>query len=301
MTSSVTEVVGPLVLLAGFAYAAVADWRVREVSDHLWLVMSVIGAVAGALLLGPWTSIGLGLWVLASAFVLEHLVPWDVRLEKSHPSVPLVLEAVAYVAVAAILIFWGWKHGVGPNGVPVPVAALVLSVFLARGLFQSGVLYGGADAKALMAAAILVPVLARPLLAQPGNAGVLLGVTPFAIVVLIDAALFSLAVPLALAVRNLRDGNFRFPSGFTGFVIPVDELPRRFVWLKDPFLHGEDEAVDTTEEDIALRRRQAEELRAKGATEVWVTPQIPYLLLLFAGAVVAVVAGNLLFDLLGLL
>jgi hypothetical protein len=301
MTSSVSEVVGPVVLLAGFAYAAVADWRFREVSDRLWLGMSAVGAVAGALLLGPWTPLGLGLWILASAFVLEHLVPWDVGLEKSHPSVPVLLEVTAYVAVAAVLVASGWRYGVGPNGVPGPVLALVLSVYLARGLFEFGVLYGGADAKALMASAILVPLLAHPVLAQPGNAGALLGVTPFAVVVLIDAALFSLAVPLALAVRNLRDGNFRFPSGFTGFVIPVDELPRRFVWLRDPFLHGEAEPVDTTEEDIALRRRQAEELRAKGATEVWVTPQIPYLLLLFAGSAAAIVAGNLLFDLLGLL
>lgn len=301
MTPSVPEAVGPAILLAGFAYAALADWRVREVSDRLWLALGLFGAAWGGLFESPWSALGLGLWFFASAFVIEHVVPWDARLEKTHPRLPSVLEAGTYVAVALVAGFAAWRYGIGPAGLPVPVLAVLLSVYLARGLFEFGVLYGGADAKALIAAGLLVPILAHTLLGQPGNAGMLLGVTPFAVVVLIDAALLSLAVPVLIAVRNLRDGNFRLSGGFTGYVIPVDELPRRFVWLRDPFLHGEEEAVDTTEEDIALRRRQADELRARGATEVWVTPQIPYLLLLFAGSVAGVLAGNLLFDLLALL
>ncbi|HEV2449035.1 MAG TPA: A24 family peptidase C-terminal domain-containing protein [Thermoplasmata archaeon] len=301
MTPSVPEAVGLAILLAGFAYAALTDWRVREVSDRLWLVMSLFGAAWGIYVEAPGSALGLALWLLASAFVIEHLVPWDARLEKSHPRLPSLVEAGTYLAVALIAGIVAWKFGIGPAGLPTPVLAVLLSVYLARGLFEFGVLYGGADAKALIAAGILVPFLAHPFLGQPGNAGMLLGVTPFAVVVLIDAALLSLAVPVAIAVRNVRDGNFRVPGGFTGYVIPVEELPHRFVWLKDPFLHGEEEAVDTTQEDIALRRRQAEQLRARGATEVWVTPQIPYLLLLFAGSVAAVLVGNLLFDLLALL
>ncbi|MCI4338182.1 MAG: hypothetical protein L3J72_02635 [Thermoplasmata archaeon] len=293
--------IGPAVLLAGFLYAALEDWRIREVSDRLWLLLSVIGAGAGYLVWAAPTPLGLGVWTLMSAFVIEHLLPWDVALERRQSWLPGAVEVAAYAGVGLAVFVLAWRFGIGSGGVAPAVIAVLLSVYFARALFELGVLYGGADAKALMTAGILVPLFAAPVVPVPANAVGLLGLTPFPVVVLIDAALFSLGVPIALAVRNLLDGNFTFPRGFTGYVIPVEELPRRFVWVRDPFLHGEEEAVESTEEDVALRRRQADELRAKGATEVWVTPQIPYVVLLFVGSVAAVLAGNLLFDLLAAL
>ncbi|MCI4362741.1 MAG: A24 family peptidase [Thermoplasmata archaeon] len=293
--------IGPVVLLAGLLYAAVEDWRTREVSDRLWILLAGIGAVAGFVLWSPQTALGGVTWALLSVLVLEHVLPWDTWAERQRPWLPGAVELAIYVGVGAAVLGAAWRYGVGPSGVSVAEIAVLVSVWSARGLFELGVLYGGADAKALIACAILVPILANPLLSVPENARGALGFTPFAIIVLLDGALFSVAIPLAIAIKNLASGDFEFPRGFTGYLIPVDELPRRFVWLKDPWLHGEEEGVESTEEDIALRRRQAAALKSQGATEVWVTPQVPFLILLFAGAVAGTLAGNLLFDLLALL
>ena len=296
---------GVAVLLIGLLYAAVADWRTREVTDTLWVLLGAVGTVLGLLAVLGEGWVAIGLWVLVAALVLEHLLPWDVSVEKVHPSLAGVLELVIYGVSFGILVFAGLTWGIGPTGLSIPVIAVFVTVVLARLLFETGVLYGGADAKALMVAGLLVPVLSATVVPLTGNAAQALDVFPFSITLLMNAALLALAIPVALAVRNARAHEFEWPRGFTGYKIPVEELPRRFVWLRDPTfsreLTAEEKAVETAEEDQALRVRQMEELRAQGVTRVWVTPQIPFVILLAAGAFASVLFGNLLFDLLSAL
>jgi preflagellin peptidase FlaK len=174
--------------------------------------------------------------------------------------------------------------------------AVVVSAFLARGLFEAGVLYGGADAKALMIAGLLIPLDPVPYLSVPPPAAALLAYYPFALNLLMDAALFSAAIPVALALRNAFRGEFEFPRSFVGYTVPVEELPRRFVWLRDPTFQRDEGEPDTAEGDLAMRVRQMETLSARGVTRVWVTPQLPFVILLLAGAIGALLVGNLVFD-----
>jgi preflagellin peptidase FlaK len=174
----------------------------------------------------------------------------------------------------------------------------------ARVLFEAGVLYGGADAKALMIAGLLVPLFPMPFLVADSSPLALPAFVPFPIDLLMNAALLSIAVPIAVAVRNLVRGDFRFGRGFTGFYLPVRELPDRFVWVRDPSvpsLAEREEAVETSEQDQELRREIARELSDRGLSRVWVTPQLPFLVLMGLGAVTALLAGNLVVDLIQLL
>ncbi|HZY91301.1 MAG TPA: A24 family peptidase C-terminal domain-containing protein [Thermoplasmata archaeon] len=291
-----------LLLAVALGLGAFWDWRRREVDDVLWLVAGLVGAGLGAAV-----ELGRGLeplllWILVSAFVLQHVVPWDRPLERVSDSLPGIVEATMYVAVGVVIVSLAILQGVGSGMVPLEVIAVYLSVLGARGLFESGVLYGGADAKALMVAGLIVPLDATPLLALPPSATAILGFYPFTLTLLMDAALAAVVIPLGLAVRNLSRGTFVFGRGFTGFRIPVAELPRRFVWLRDPtFQLGPESEVETTEEDVALRTRQAAELTRQGVQEVWVTPQLPFVVFLWVGALTAVIAGNLLFDLFAVL
>ena len=136
-----------------------------------------------------------------------------------------------------------------------------------------------------------------------GPVSAILAIYPFAVTVLFNAALLSIAIPLYLAARNLRSGSFEFPRGFTGYRIPVPSLPDRFVWLRDPTFHPEieEDDVNNSDDDRKLRERQRDELLKAGATSVWVTPQVPFVVLLAAGAILGVVAGNLAFDAFALL
>jgi preflagellin peptidase FlaK len=298
------QLVAVLVLLAGYAVAAVMDWRTREVTDLLWQGMAAAGAVLGAVAIYPDGTLALGLWLVLVAFVFEHLLPWDAALERWNESLPGLIEIAVYVVVAAGFAYVAFVDGVGPSGLPAQVLAAFVTVVFARGLFEVGLLYGGADAKGMIAAGILVPILSSALVPLPSAATTILSIYPFALTMLMNAALAAIAIPVGIAVRNLRAGEFTLSKGFTGYTIPVRELPKRFVWLKDPTFQrlGDDaEEAETSDDDQRIRERQAAELQAQGVERVWVTPQIPFLVLFLAGAVLAVLVGNVLIDLLGLL
>ncbi len=211
-----------------------------------------------------------------------------------------LLEGVAYAAVILTVVIEAIRVGVGPTGVPILAVAVLATVLFARALFEVGVLYGGADAKALMIAGLLVPLFPTPWLPQTASVALLLTFLPFSVNVLVDAALLSVAIPIGLGIRNAIRGEFEFPRGFSGYLIPVRELPDRFVWLKDPLSADarDEEEAETSEEDRELRVRAAKDLEARGVERVWVTPQIPFLVLLALGAVAALVSGNLILDIL---
>jgi len=296
-----TLAAGAVLLVGGFAYAAWSDWWEREVTDALWQVLGILGFAIGLVAVAPGGVLPAALWCVVGAFVLQHLFAWDVRLGPGREEYADVIELAVYVAVVAVVFVAFFRFGLGPQSVPVPVAAVLVSVLFARGLFEAGILFGGADAKALMIAAILVPIFPNPLIPQPPSIAPVNAILPFAVNVLMNSALFSVAVPIILVVRNARARELHGFSSFIGYSIPIDELPRKFVWLRDPTIgngHQEELEVETSEEDRQRREKIAEELRARGVKRVWVTPQVPFLVVMAVGVVAALLAGNVLFDLL---
>lgn len=301
MTGSIApaEVAGAVLLIAGLGYAAAADLRTREVSDGLWQLLGVAGALLGLLLVASATALPLLLWAVVSALALEHLFPWDDAFGERHAATVPAIELGAYAVAIGVVGYASARWGVGPASVPVAVIAALATIVTARILFEIGVLYGGADAKALIVAGLLVPLFPSPLVLAPAVTSTVLAVLPFSFTLLTNAALLSVVVPLVIAVRNLLRGEFAFPRGFTTYTLDVDDLPRRFVWVRDPAV-GEDTFLhdaETSTEDAQRRTDIAAALRARGVTRVWVSPQLPFLVLMAAGALAGLLAGNLILDL----
>jgi hypothetical protein len=294
--------VGAALLVGGLAFGAITDVRTREVPEGLWILLTLAGAVLGGIAVAPGGAVPLVFWIVAALFVFEHLVPWDDALPERVPAE--WLELGIYVGVLGVFALGLVLHGLGPDGVPAPAAAVVVTVLFARGLFEAGVLFGGADAKAVMVAGILVPFFPNPWWYVPPGILPITAVLPFAIDLLMDAALLSVAVPIALAAMNLRRGEFTGTDGFTTYTIPVADLPRRFVWVRDPRYPVDREAegeIATSEGDRKWREGIAKELEHRGIARVRVGPQLPFIVLLLAGAIAALAFGNLVFDLLSLL
>lgn len=292
---------GAVLLVGGFLYAAQSDWREREVTDTLWQVLGIVGFALGFAVIAPGGVLPTVLWAVIGVFVVQHLFAWDTRLGPTGEAFADVIELVVYVVVVAVVGVAFFRFGLGPQGVPVAVVAVLVSVLFARGLFEAGILFGGADAKALMVAALLVPMFPNPLIPQPASVAPVNAILPFAFNVLMNSALFSVAVPIILLVRNARAGELHGLSSFIGYSISVDELPQKYVWLRDPTVGSareEELEVETSEDDRKRREKIAEELRTRGVKRVWVTPQVPFLLVMACGLVGALLAGNILFDLL---
>ncbi|MGA8604009.1 MAG: A24 family peptidase C-terminal domain-containing protein [Thermoplasmata archaeon] len=290
-----------LLLLGGFGYAAASDLRDREVSDRLWQFLGVAGFLIGFVPVVPDGAGPTLLWVVVGLFVIQHLFAWDLRLGERAEGYADLIEVGFYGAAVAIVLIAVAHWGIGPMAVPVSVLAVLLSVLFARGLFEAGILYGGADAKALMIAALLVPMFPNPWIAQPAGIAPVTAIFPFAVNVLMNAAVFFLAVPVVIAARNIRAREFRGLSGFVGYTIPVEELPRRYVWVRNPMFgeaREEEKSIETSEDDRLRRVKIAEVLKSKGIARVWVTPQIPFLVVMALGVVGTLLVGNVLFDIL---
>lgn len=179
------------------------------------------------------------------------------------------------------------------NWIHLAVAAVVIG--LAYVLWYFHILAGGADAKALMMLAVLLPVpieldvagRAFPVWASP---------MPVALVVLANSVLLFLLVPFAFAAGNLLRGHVRLPAMFLGVRMPIDRAAASFVWVveraqPDGSIRQNLWASRFTAED---HRANLDRLSELGRTHVWTTPKIPFMVPLWSGFVLAFLAGDLL-------
>jgi hypothetical protein len=292
---------GAALLLVGLAIAAVFDARTREVPDRLWQVLGVLGAIGGAVVVAPGGLLPVLVWFLVIGLALEHMFPWDRDGRGWIGKWADPIELVAYVGVTVFVALAFDRSGIGPEGVPISAVALLATVIVARLLFEVGVLYGGADAKALIIAGVLVPLFPVPWVGVPANSLLITSFVPYAVNLLMDAAVLSVVVPIGVAIRNVRRGEFSVRTGFTTYTIPVDELPQKWVWVRDPArptTPEEEEAIATSDEDRAWRTRVAQELKSRGIQRVRVGPQLPFIVLMAGGALGALLLGNWIIDLL---
>ncbi len=288
---------GFLVLAGGM------DWRKRVVRDPVWVAM---GGVALALvevdLLAANAAPFLHLMTAATAilyfgvFFGEPL--WGEKGFTLRPS------RLALYLLPPIFVLLVWRLAPDPESLGWFYRLLTMPgmIVVAHGMYEFSLLRGGADAKAVMALALLVPgvyphldslPLLRPLPAAEPTLAVMF---PFAFVVLVDTALLFLFVPLLFLARNAAAGNLRLPRALFGYKVSIDALPK-YAWLVDRIEGGKSVHVyfPKRRED---RDEQVRLLKERGFENVWVTPQLPFVTAMLVGFALAVVAGNLLLGLL---
>lgn len=161
---------------------------------------------------------------------------------------------------------------------------------LVFGMYYLHLIAGGADAKALVAIAILLPF---PL--QLG-AGFPLATSPLpaSFATLGNSLIAFLFLPAVFLVFNAARRDLRLPHALLGYRVPIDRVPAT-VWPMEMAEKGVVRRVMLpsrflwTEEDFAA-------LRAAGVTRLWVTPKVPFMIPLLAGFVAAFFAGDVLFS-----
>ncbi|MCW6167577.1 MAG: hypothetical protein LVQ64_03915 [Thermoplasmatales archaeon] len=291
-------------LLAGMLVASIWDILRREVPDGCWQVMGIVGAVLGAVLLSSNSSpLGLVLWLLVAGLAVEHFFDWETPLRRRSQNAARWIELSAFVACVVAVVVAISLHGLSARGVPDAVVAALAVVVIARALYEVGALGGAADARALMAMSVLVPLSPATLLVLPAAAQQFADVVPFALNALVNGlVLVAITVPITIAALNLRHKEFSARDGFVSYTIPVGDLARRYVWVRERSERGigRAEGAMTEEEDRQVRSGAARELAARGLDRVRVTPQIPLVAFLAAGALLAWVAGNLVANLFAL-
>jgi len=166
------------------------------------------------------------------------------------------------------------------------IPIMIVFVYL---LFQLRLIFGGADAKALMALAILAPIIPSIYQFPIYN----ISIMPFSWIIFSNSIILFLFIPISLMIYNISKRNVKFPQCLLGYKMSITKAREKFVWPLEKIVNGKSKIVKMPKDfDINKELNEFEKL---GIKEIWVTPKIPFMIPLFVGFIVAFIIGDLLF------
>ncbi len=280
--------------------ASVMDWRTRKVPNRVWISLGTIGMglLAIEMLLSWQGEGGFGAWhflIFIPMAIIFYDTFWDrepMYFEgKVNPS-PILLSIVALLACIVMLLQEGMTSETGSL---LSIVAIML-VFIA--FYYIGIIRGGADAKALMALALIFPfyplINGLPIIAHPEQGAEIIQITfPFAFLILMNAAIMhALAGPTIRFLKNLARKDMGFPEMFLGYRMDIADVPKNFVWPMEAVRDDEVVLLVFPKRDGNLKEELLK-LRSKGLERIWVTPKDPFIIPMTLGVAFSAIIGNL--------
>jgi preflagellin peptidase FlaK len=288
--------------------AAVSDVRTRRVPDRLWIGLGSIGLVV---LAAELVQIGIetDAWaLLGSAAILFFAIFYGAPLFEKDGFHGRPLRLIQFIAAAALFVYPAAEHAASGASLSqglLELYSMPAMILVYQAFYRARILHGGADAKALIALGLLVPrypnVAPFPLFVlDPRVETFWRGTFPFSLVVWVDAAILFLAVPVGLLVLNATRGDLAFPQAFLGYRARLDSFPPH-AWLMEKISARGDHVLVLFPRRGGNPAEDLERLRAAGIDRAWATPQVPFMVPLFGGFLLAFFVGNVLLGLLRLL
>lgn len=258
------QILSTLVVLTVMSSAALNDVKTREVPDWHWIVMGVLSIVTALGHSVP-TAVGTALLTL---YMCSH------KVEGSSAAIVLCLSLTSF-AIACM---------VDPSDCHLNVG--IPAMFLLGLLFYvTGLLKGGADAKAFMSLSLAVPV-------YPGFQFLWEPVEPQAylmspsMAILLTALLITLVPMVLLFTVNVSRG-YHGRGMATTYLLPIDVASRSHVWPVEDVVCDRVDRCPPSDDPGTYDR-----LRDAGICQVRVTPMIPFLLPMAAASVIVLILGN---------
>lgn len=289
-------VVGGAVLL----YAARSDMLTRRVGDWCW-----------------WLFLGAGIFILEAQLIAEgeniiylltpfYLAVFFVSLwyEGEVLGDDMKRRDSAVVAVmlnigAFTVYFLQLAQGADPSGQAglrhLQLLTMPVMMLIAYLLYRTQLLSGGADAKAFLSLAILVPFYPGAIAGFLDPPDLFLIICPFVLAVFFSAAFFTLFNPVGLFFYNLARGDRGRVMAFA-YKLPIAKArTKKFVWLSESVDDGKRayHYFRFRDHTNKWKREQLDLLEKEGEKEVWVQPQIPFMVQLAAGFLFTFFLGNI--------
>ncbi|MBO4568511.1 MAG: hypothetical protein J5674_00785 [Candidatus Methanomethylophilaceae archaeon] len=252
------------------------DVRIRRVPDWHWAVIAAIGIICSSFLAwGKAPDLSVLAYAASSSMLAAYMLS---------ERVPGILALPAAFAVSA----WAWAE-TGYAGLFGP--GIAFAAFLC--MYVSGLIRGGADAKALMSLSLAFPsypdIGGLPLFWPPSWPAASFLCLPLSVLAL--AAILTSVPMLFIGARNAFQGR-QGRGMFTEFPMPTSEARSSFVWTLQDVEDGAVVRTAPSDDPGAISR-----LEGAGVQTVTVTPMVPFVAFLAAGLLVAVLLGNPLFAL----
>jgi len=223
-----------------------------------------------------------GIRLITGTILLAYASYTDVKTRRAANTLWVVMASIGAILLILQYLDNGFSNLWYLVFIPIMIA-------LMYAFFQMRLLFGGADAKALMALAILVPI--QPVI---GTFPIWSSFMPGSWIIFANAVILFLFIPLSLLIYNLGKRNLTFPHCLLGYKMSVEKAKQRFVWPLEKIKDGKRKLMYMPKSfDVDEELKEFEKL---GITEIWVTPKIPFMIPLLVGFLLSFLLGDLLLQ-----
>lgn len=271
--------------------AAYTDLKTRRADDKIWQLMGTIAVLILIIeLFQRKTPISYYLVFFPILFLLVEATVDRPPLYEGTKWNYLLLGWFLVPIVSVIMMFYIVKEF---TYLFWSLLAIPIVMSLAFIFYYFRVIYGGADAKAMVTLAVLLPFYPDFIVFLPelleSTYTIMEVFFPFTLVILLNSALIVLVLPIAYLMLNVKQGDIRFPQMFFGYKKNLNEISKSFVWPMEYYKDGKRhfELMPRYDEDKALAS-----LKKAGRKTIWVTPKIPFLVPMFFGFMLSFIWGN---------
>lgn len=213
----------------------------------------------------------------------------DIKTRRASNLLWLIM-GIAGCLILAVEYFNG-----GLEGKEIQLIFIPIMIGLVYLLFQLRLIFGGADAKALMAIAILVPL--QPMIYDLPIWGK--SYMPAVWTIFSNSIILFLLIPISLFFYNIGKKNIKLPYCFIGYKMSVKKAREKFVWPLEKIVDGKSKFVYMPKDfDVD---NEFDEFEKQGIKEIWVTPKIPFMIPLLGGFIVAFIFGDILYYLMNII
>lgn len=306
------------VLLLGMGWAAWMDHKARKVSNEHWLVWVKPAVFIWCLELlardADWTVFltASAIVAYASMAVIGRPTVKDILAGNREDIIVSIWYLVSFLGVAFGMVKYSdvdlldllLGEATGMVALYWMTLSGLLVIFVIDLGWRLRLIHGGADAKALMWVAILIPNWSTMPVITDYNREIILQLPP-AISLLMWGGLTFLLIPLVLVVKNLVQGNVKSLRDLRMFwhstVMSLDKVQQSHVWLLSSIIKMPNGQVSVYHRTRAPRRTPSEQelseqiatLRHNNIEEVWVSYKLPLLVFLFPVIIPMAIFGDI--------
>ena len=177
---------------------------------------------------------------------------------------------------------------------PIQLLFIPILIVIVYVLFYIGIIFGGADAKAIMALTILTP-----LWPDISDFPIHPSLMPFTWSIFSNAIILFLFIPPAFLIFNAIRRDVELPYALLGYRMDAEKAKKKFVWPLEKIVNGKRKLVFMPEDFDATEH--IDELEKAGMKKIWVTPKVPFMIPLLVGFIVAFIYGDILFVIVDLI
>lgn len=224
---------------------------------------------------------------IVGVIILSYASYTDIKTRRASDILWIIMTIIGMILLLIQYLTIGFENIMILIFIPIMIGFVYL-------LFQMRLLFGGADAKAIMAITILLPLQPNiydlPIWGQ--------SFMPASWTVFVNSLIIFLFIPIFLLTYNLTQRNIKLPHALLGYKMKLQKAKEKFVWPLEKIQDGKTKLIirpkesDNKEEYFGFEKL--------GIIEIWVTPKIPFMIPLLLGFISTFIFGDILYTLMNL-